>query len=110
MHPVFESTLRRVSLPVGATESWLRDALTLTFPDPRDLTAWRAFVDASVRLAKAHLPADLAQGLSAGLYAAARQHMDVLDEVEPALQLAVGEGVDRVGPRSRPWPAGRRCC
>ena len=31
-----------------------------TYPDPRDLRAWRAFVDASVRLAHRHLPAGMA--------------------------------------------------
>jgi L-asparagine oxygenase len=58
------TALRRLHLPEAARKTWLRDALALTFPDPGDLTAWRAFVDASVELANRHLPADAAEALA----------------------------------------------
>jgi L-asparagine oxygenase len=65
MQPTLLQTpaVRRLCLPETARKAWLRDALDLTFPDPRDLVAWRAFVDASVGLANRHLPAETAAAL-----------------------------------------------
>jgi L-asparagine oxygenase len=63
-----DATVRRLSLPEASKESWLRDALALSFPAPSDPSAWRAFVEASVGLAQRHLPADAAEAL-AGFFA-----------------------------------------
>ena len=63
--PLLQSTIvRSLRLPESAKEAWLGDALAHTFPDPRDLTAWRAFVDSSVAVANRHLPAETAAVLA----------------------------------------------
>jgi L-asparagine oxygenase len=62
-------SLQRLRLPDAAKQVWLREASELVFPGTGDPTAWRAFVDASVCLARRHLPADVAEAL-AGFFAA----------------------------------------
>jgi L-asparagine oxygenase len=57
-------TLQRLALPESAKRDWLKEASRLVYPDPRDLPAWRAFVDASVRLAQRHLSAGMAAVLN----------------------------------------------
>jgi hypothetical protein len=47
----------------------VREALALIYPDPGNPTAWREFVNASVNVAKRHLPAEAAETL-AGFFAA----------------------------------------
>ncbi len=56
-------TLQRVSLPESARQGWLREAAELRYPDPRELPAWRGFVDASVALAQRHLTAEMREAL-----------------------------------------------
>ena len=43
-----------MALPSTAKRDWLAEASRLNYPDPRNLAAWRAFVDASVRLSHGH--------------------------------------------------------
>jgi hypothetical protein len=62
-------SLQRLRLPDAAREVWLREASALVFPEKGGPAAWRAFVDASVRIAKRHLPAAAAEAL-AGFFAA----------------------------------------
>ncbi len=66
MQPTLLQTpaVRRLHLPEAARKAWLCDALALTFPDPQDLDAWRAFVETSVALAMRHLPRETAEGLA----------------------------------------------
>ena len=59
-----DATVRRLSLPEASRESWLGDALALSFPEAHDPAAWRAFVNASVDLAQRHLPVEAAAALS----------------------------------------------
>jgi L-asparagine oxygenase len=61
-------SLQRLRLPDAAKRAWLHEASVLVYPDPTDPAAWRAFVDASVGLAKRHLPATAAEAL-AGFFA-----------------------------------------
>jgi L-asparagine oxygenase len=49
-----------LALPSTAKRDWLVEASRLNYPDPRDLAAWRAFVDASVRLSQRFLPPGMA--------------------------------------------------
>lgn len=56
-------TLRRLALPNAAKQHWLAEASRLAYPNPRDLTAWRTFVDASVGLAQRYLPSDMTETL-----------------------------------------------
>ena len=58
-------TLHRLALPEAAKQDWLEEASRLVYPDARDLPAWRAFVDTSVRLARRHMPPGLAEFFSA---------------------------------------------
>jgi hypothetical protein len=44
-------------------KAWLNAALQLRFPDPRDLPAWREFVDAAAAIAQVHLPLPVAGAL-----------------------------------------------
>ncbi len=62
-------SLQRLRLPDAAKPAWLREASALVYSGTGDPSAWRAFVDASVFLAKRHLPADVAEAL-AGFFAA----------------------------------------
>jgi L-asparagine oxygenase len=57
-------SLQRLRLPDAAKHAWLREASALVYPSPDDRAAWRAFVDASVCLAKRHLPANVAEVLA----------------------------------------------
>ena len=59
------TSLQRLRLPDAAKPMWLHEASALVYPAAPDPTAWRAFVDASVCLAKRHLPADAAEALAA---------------------------------------------
>jgi hypothetical protein len=66
--------LQRLHLPDASRQAawqkaWLHDALALAYPEPGDPAAWRAFVHASVRMAKRHLPSEAAEAL-AGFFAA----------------------------------------
>jgi L-asparagine oxygenase len=56
-------TVQRLSLPEGARREWLAEASRLTYPDPRDAGAWRAFVDAAVGIAKGHLTEAMSEAL-----------------------------------------------
>src|SRR5271165_3786351 len=56
-------TLHRFALPEAAKRDWLNEASRLVYPDPHDLTAWRAFVGTSVRLAQCYLPPGMAGAL-----------------------------------------------
>src|SRR6202022_862904 len=57
------ATLPSLRLPDHNREDWSRDASLLAFPDYRDLNAWNAFGDASVDLARRHLPTRVAEAL-----------------------------------------------
>jgi L-asparagine oxygenase len=59
-----DATVWRTYLPESSREPWLKDALALGFPEALNPAAWRAFVDASVDLAKRHLPAETAEALA----------------------------------------------
>jgi L-asparagine oxygenase len=63
------TSLQRLRLPDAAKQAWLREVSDLTYPNPGDPAAWRAFVDLSVCLAKRHLLGDVAEAL-AGFFAA----------------------------------------
>jgi L-asparagine oxygenase len=54
-------TVHRLALSDGAKRDWLKEACGLVYPDPHDLPPWRAFVDASVRLAQRHIPSGIAE-------------------------------------------------
>jgi L-asparagine oxygenase len=58
------TVLRRVCLPEASKDAWLREALALQFPDTRDLSAWRAFVDSSVAIANRYLPTESAAAIA----------------------------------------------
>ncbi len=63
MQTTLEATLQRLRLPIENKRIWLREALTLRFPDPGDFDAWRAFVEASVAIAMSRLPGPVAETL-----------------------------------------------
>ena len=46
----------RLRLDNASRDAWMRDALALTYPDPKDLDAWARFREAAARLAILHLP------------------------------------------------------
>src|SRR5215469_14688052 len=50
------ATLQTFRLEEWDRQSWQKAALELTYADPRDLCAWRAFVEASTAIAQTHLP------------------------------------------------------
>jgi L-asparagine oxygenase len=56
-------TLHRLALPEAAKRDWLEEAFQFVYPDPRDLAAWRAFVDASVQLGERYLSMAMAHAL-----------------------------------------------
>ena len=62
-------SLKRLRLPDAAKQVWLREVSDLIYPNPADPAVWRAFVDASVCLAKPCLPTEVAEAL-AGFFAA----------------------------------------
>jgi L-asparagine oxygenase len=57
-------TLRRLALPNAAKQDWLEEASRLVYPDPRDLAAWRVFVEASVAVSQRYFPAEMARALA----------------------------------------------
>ncbi len=63
MQTTLEATLLRLHLPAETKGIWLREALQLTFPDPSNFGAWRAFVEASVAIAMSRLPGPVAETL-----------------------------------------------
>lgn len=56
-------TLHRLVLPEAVRRDWLNEACSLVYPDPRDLDAWRAFVDASVVLVTRYLSPGIREAL-----------------------------------------------
>lgn len=56
MQTALETSLLRLRVPAENKGLWLREALALRFPDPRDFNAWRRFVGASVAIAMRRLP------------------------------------------------------
>jgi L-asparagine oxygenase len=53
-----------LALPDAAKQDWLAEASRLVYPDPRDLPAWRVFVDTSVGLSRRYLPSEMAGALA----------------------------------------------
>jgi L-asparagine oxygenase len=85
---------------------WTREACRLSFPDYRDLDAWDAFRRRSTELARAHLPAAIAEALRGFFLPAGDNFLIVenlpvdpklppipLDGVRPASKQAVSEAV-----------------
>ena len=58
-----QSILQRIEIENGAMRAWQDAALELSYPDPRDIRAWRAFTSASVAIARERLPASAATAL-----------------------------------------------
>lgn len=112
MQPMLKQwgTLHRLALPEAAKRSWSLEASQLVFPDlqstPHDLSAWRAFVDASVHLADRHLPLSIQDSLNrfflgTGSDAVLLENLPVdpdlprspTDGKRPALKSAVSEAI-----------------
>jgi L-asparagine oxygenase len=49
----------RLRLDNATRDAWTQEALTLTYPDPRDLDAWTAFRDTCAQLSLKYLPATM---------------------------------------------------
>jgi L-asparagine oxygenase len=81
-------------LPERNREPWSRDAAALAFPDYRDLEAWTAFRDASVRLAQKHLPPALAEALN-GFFAPTGPSAFIIENlpVDPVLPPIPSDGM-----------------
>jgi len=56
-------TLEKTNLEDRKRRAWEQAVLELSYPDPRDVSAWRAFVDASVSIARKCLPLEAAEKL-----------------------------------------------
>ena len=57
--------LPRITIEDEARQAWLKEALKLRYPDPRDVGGWRAFTAASIALAEQHLPRSASAALRA---------------------------------------------
>src|SRR5579872_1096693 len=86
-------TIPRLALPDDAKRDWLRECAGLVYPDPRELAAWRAFVEASVHLAQRFLPMEMAKTLG-DFFSAQGPDALVLENlpVDPQLPPAPADG------------------
>lgn len=65
MQPAIQrpQSLHRLKLPENLRRMWTEDVARLSYPDPSDAAAWRAFADTSVALAKRHLAPAIASAV-----------------------------------------------
>ena len=99
--PKAQTSLGTLRLPDWNREEWTRRALSLGFPNYRDLDAWGEFRDGSVRLAREFLPLTTRQ-LLGDFFSAAGAPALVLENlpVDPALPPIPSDGVRPAGKQS----------